>query len=213
MTYNGEIHDIMYIMDNTVGSLTQFQRSVIIGTILGDGYLRIFSGRANALLEINHSINQKDYVDWKFHALENVCKSAPRKRKCNGNRIAYRFYSRQLPELTTFYHLFYKDGKKIIPDDLEINPIVLSVWFMDDGSRCRDSDIYLNTQQFTIKDQVKLKIALEKLGLSTSLNRDKNYYRLRFLKSSLGKLNELLNDNIIPSMNYKLSYNPVETVR
>ena len=53
-----------------------------------------------------------------------------------------------------------KDGKKIIPDNLEINPIVLSVWFMDNG-----------------------------------------------------KLNEFLNDNIIPSMNYKLSYNPVETVR
>ena len=27
-------------MDNTVGSLTQFQKSVIKGTILGDGYLR-----------------------------------------------------------------------------------------------------------------------------------------------------------------------------
>ena len=53
-------------MDNTVGSLTQFQESVIIGTILGDGYLRIIPGRKNAFLEINHAFREKSYVDWKF---------------------------------------------------------------------------------------------------------------------------------------------------
>jgi len=50
-------------MDNTVGSLTQLQKSIIIGCILGDGYLRIFPGRKNALLEINHSLKAKEYVD------------------------------------------------------------------------------------------------------------------------------------------------------
>ena len=58
-------------MDNTVGSLSQMQRSVIIGSLLGDGYLRIISGRRNAFLEINHSIKQKDYVDWKYAILKN----------------------------------------------------------------------------------------------------------------------------------------------
>ena len=46
-------------MDNTVGSLTQYQKSLIIGTIFGDGYLRIIPGRKNAFLEINHSFSQK----------------------------------------------------------------------------------------------------------------------------------------------------------
>ncbi len=45
-------------MDNTVGSLTQLQKSIIIGTILGDGYLRIVKGKKNAILEINHSYSQ-----------------------------------------------------------------------------------------------------------------------------------------------------------
>ena len=44
-------------MVNTVGSLTQEQKSIIIGSILGDRYLRIVSGRKNAFLEINHSIS------------------------------------------------------------------------------------------------------------------------------------------------------------
>jgi len=34
------IRIIYKVMDNTVGSLTQEQKSIIIGSILGDGYLR-----------------------------------------------------------------------------------------------------------------------------------------------------------------------------
>jgi hypothetical protein len=44
-------------MDNTVERLNQFQKSVIIGAILGDGYLRTIPGRQNALLEINHALS------------------------------------------------------------------------------------------------------------------------------------------------------------
>ena len=40
-------------MDNTVGSLTEFERSIIIGSVLGDGYLRTIPGRKNAFLEID----------------------------------------------------------------------------------------------------------------------------------------------------------------
>jgi hypothetical protein len=191
-------------MDNTVGSLTQFQRLVIIGSILGDGYIRIFPKRKNALLEINHSFNQKEYVDWKYSVLKNVCTSPPKMRKSNGKRIAYRFYSKQLSEISELYKLFYKNGKKVIPENIILNPIILSVWFMDDGSRCRSVDVYLNTQQFSIVDQKKLIMALERLGLKTAMNKDKIYYRLRFLKSSLPKLRELLKDKIIPSMKYKI---------
>lgn len=122
-------------MVNTVGSLTQFQKSIVIGSILGDGYLRIVPKRKNAFLEINHSFNQKDYVDWKYQILKEITISPPKIRKCNGNRIAYRFYTKQLPELTELYCIFYKDGKKVIPDNLAINPIILSIWFMDDGSK------------------------------------------------------------------------------
>ena len=194
-----------------MGSLTQLQRSVIIGSLLGDGYLRTFPRRKDALLEINHSYKQKEYVDWKYSALRNVCKSAPKMRKGNGSRIAYRFYTKQLAELTELYKQFYRDGKKKVPENLKIDPIILSVWFMDDGSRCRDCDVYLNTQQFSIEDQKKLIRALYEMELESNLNKDKMYYRLRFFKSSLSKLRSLLKDTVIPSMRYKLSYNPVET--
>ncbi len=191
-------------MVNTVGSLVQFQKSLIVGTILGDGYLRIIPGRKNAFLEINHSISQKEYVDWKFEKLKNICNSGPTARKGNGNRIAYRFFTKQYPELTEIYNNFYKDGYKIVPDNLKLDVIALSVWFMDDGSKCGKSNFYLNTQQFSTDNQIKLLNCLKDLGLNASLNKDKNYFRIRFLCSSINKLKELLKGNLIPSMNYKI---------
>ena len=47
--------------DNTEGSLTEEQKQILIGVLLGDGSMR---KKTHALLEINHSFKQKDYVDW-----------------------------------------------------------------------------------------------------------------------------------------------------
>lgn len=195
-------------MDNTVGSLTQLQKSIIIGSLLGDGYLRIVPGRKDAFLEINHSLEAKEYVDWKFRMLRNICSSGPKIRKSKGRRIAYRFFTRQHPELTALWKIFYRKSKKIVPHSLQFDPVILSVWFMDDGGRCGDSNFYLNTQKFSKKDQEKLIEKLEPLGLKARLNRDKKYYRIRFLSCSIPKLKEIIGRYLIPSMHYKLGYAP-----
>jgi hypothetical protein len=198
-------------MDNTVGSLTQLQKSIIIGSILGDGYIRIIPNRAEAFLEINHSIKAKEYVDWKFEILENICRSLPKKRVIDEKRIAYRFYTKQHQELTDLLKLFYINSKKVIPASLVLDPISLAIWFMDDGSKCRKYDVYLNTQQFSIDDQKRLLAKLRDLNIKARLNRDKKYYRIRILKGSVKEFNKIISPFIIPSMKYKLSYDPVET--
>jgi hypothetical protein len=190
-------------MDNTAGSLNQLQKSFLIGTLLGDGYIRQVKGRRNAFLEVNHSISQKEYVEWKYEILKNLTRSEPKSRKGNGNRIAYRFFTKQHPEFTKTMDLFYKDKKKCIPD-LVLDPISLAVWFMDDGSRCNKDNVYLNTQQFSKDDQYKLLKILEKMGLSGTLNKDKEYYRIRFTSSSIPKLFGIIEKYIIPSMKYKI---------
>jgi hypothetical protein len=198
-------------MDNTVGSLTQTQRSIIIGTLLGDGYLRIVPGRRNAFLEINHAFSQREYVDWKYEMLNSVCKSGPISRKGNGTRIAYRFTTRQHSELTELQTLFYKNGVKRVPRNMALDPIMLAVWFMDDGSSCRASDVYLNTQQFVLEDQEYCLTLLSSLGIGASLNRDKEYWRIRIKKDSLPQFFSTIRKYIIPSMAYKLNHDPVET--
>lgn len=200
-------------MVNTVERLNQFQKSVIIGTILGDGYIRIVTGRQDAFLEVNHALSQREYVMWKYDVLKGVRAGAPKVRKGNGARVAIRFTTRQSEEFTLLHSRFYRDRVKMIPPDLKLDPVILSVWFMDDGSRCGESDVYLNTQQFSTEDQLILIDALCELGLEATLNKDKEYYRIRFLKKSIPILFEIIKPNIIPSMHYKIGLESVETTR
>ena len=191
-------------MDNTVGSLTQLQKSLIKGSILGDGYVRIVPGRKNAFLEINHSYRAKEYVDWKYAVLKSIAGSQPKARNGNGKRIAYRFYTKQHPEITLLFRGFYPRRKKIIPHDLRLDPMTLAVWYMDDGSKCRASDVYLNTQQFDEEDQARLIQSLQKIGIESRMNKDKIYQRLRILKSSIPRFIGLIRPYIISSMRYKI---------
>ena len=191
-------------MDNTVGSLTQEQKALIIGTILGDGYLRIIPKRNNAFLEVNHSINQKDYVDWKYSILKSIVRSGPKLRKGNGHRIACRFYTRSTPEITELFRTFYQSGKKTVPKNLNLENLSLAVWFMDDGSRSRNS-LYINSQQFSLEDQIKLqKLLLDRFGIRSRLNKDKIYQRIRIITEDAKKFCDLIRDFVPKSMQYKL---------
>lgn len=187
--------------DNTEGSLTEEQRSILVGVLLGDGAMR---KKTHALLEINHSYNQKEYVDWLYQKFQRFTDTPPKMRKTNGRRIAYRFTTKSLPMLTTFYDSFFKEGHKIIPDNLILTPLSLAVWYMDDGSRC-DTDIYLNSQQFTLEEQERLVTLLYKqFSIQASLNKDKQYQRIRIKKDSVPRFMNLITPYIVQTMKYKL---------
>ena len=192
-------------MDNTVGSLTQQQKSVIIGCVLGDGYLRIIPGRKDAFLEVNHSIKAKEYVDWKYSILKSICISAPKRRKIDEKRIGYRFFTRQHPEITKLYEKFYSQGRKVIPAGFKLNPLSLAVWFMDDGSKNKKGDVYLNCQQFDFQSQRRLLHSLRTIGVRARMNKDKKYYRIRIRRESISRFVELIKPYIIPSMEYKIA--------
>jgi hypothetical protein len=138
-------------LGDTVGSLSEVQRSIIVGSLLGDGAMRC---KTNALLEINHSWHQRSYVDWKYCRLADLVRTPPQRRFGNEGRVAYRFVTRSLPTLTPLYRLFYCRGRKQIPN-LLLTLLTMAVWFMDDGCRSR-SAVYLNTEQFGLEDQERL---------------------------------------------------------
>lgn len=187
--------------DNTEGSLTEEQKSILIGVLLGDGAMR---KKTHALLEINHSYKQKEYVDWLYQKFQTYIDTPPKMRKSNGNRLAYRFTTKSLPLLTKFYDSFFQERHKTIPDNLILTPLSLAVWYMDDGSRC-DTDIYLNSQQFTQEEQEKLVLLLfRQHKIQASLNKDKEYKRIRIKKESVQKFMGTIFPYIIPTMKYKL---------
>lgn len=187
--------------DNTEGSLTEEQKQILIGVLLGDGAMR---KKRHALLEINHSYKQKDHVDWLYQKFQTFTDTPPKTRKTNGRRVAYRFTTRSLPVFTVFYDLFFEEKHKIIPENLIFMPLSLAVWYMDDGSRC-DKDIYLNSQQFTQEEQEKLVLLLHKQqNIEASLNKDKHYWRIRIKQRSVSAFMKFVSPCVISSMRYKL---------
>jgi LAGLIDADG DNA endonuclease family protein len=187
-------------MGNAVGSLSEVQHAIVVGSLLGDGSMRC---KTNALLEINHSVHQRSYVDWKFGHLADLVNTPPKMRSGNGRRVAYRFVTRSVPVLTPYYRLFYDDGRKRVPT-LELAPLTLAVWFMDDGCRSRNA-VYLNTQQFDGQSQqVLLGMLREQWGLDATLNRDKSYHRIRVSVEATRRLAKVIDPYLLPELRYKL---------
>jgi hypothetical protein len=182
--------------------INNFQHSVIIGTILGDGYL--LKTTRGYCLRLNHSIKQRKYVDWKYSALHTIATEP----KIHKNSYYFRTVSH--PVMDDYRKIFYRDREKIIPDVLVemINPIALAVWIMDDGTNelGTSRSLRINTQCFSLTDQEKIiRILKSKFGIFTTLNRDKDRYRIRIRKNSMPKLRSIVKEYIIPSMFYKIS--------
>lgn len=184
--------------------LIEEQQSVIVGSLLGDGYLD--ETTKGYSLRIHHGIKQKDYVDWKYNFLKNIVNSAP---KVYGTRVYFRTVSH--PYLSILRKLFYQNHRKIIPKELikdVINPLVLAVWIMDDGTNelAHGQCLKINSQSFTYKEQVFLcKVLKDKFNLESNINKDRQYFRIRFYKPSMPNLINIVRPYILQSMFYKLS--------
>ena len=188
-------------MGNTVGSLSEVQHSIVVGSLLGDDSMRC---KANALLEINHSSSQRSYVDWKYGHLAELVRTPPKQRAGNGSRVAYRFVTRSIPALTPYFHAFYEGRRKCVPSGLELSSLALAVWFMDDGCRSRNA-VYLNTQQFDRLSQLRLLVLLsERWGIEGALNRDKTYHRIRISVAGTTRLRKVIEPYRLPELRYKL---------
>lgn len=179
------------------------QQDIIIGSILGDGHLE-FTGKY-CRLKTEHSYKQKCYVDWKYRELKNLGLKAPA-LKIIGKRKSYWFSTLTLPQLMRFHNEF---KCRRIPPDVHryLTPMVLAVWFMDDGSRkskqCKG--LYLQTQSFKGVNLLRLRKALLKLyRLSTVMAQDNRLYFPS--KTSARILCQIITPHVHESMKYKLSY-------
>ena len=186
---------------NTVGSLTEAQEALIVGCLLGDGAMRC---KTHALLEINHSVDQRAYVEWKYGWLRHLVATPPKARASGWQRTAYRFTTRSLPVLTPWYRRFYADGQKRVPEDLVLRPLSLAVWLMDDGAKSYRT-VYFNTQKFDRTSQDRLiEMLQQQHSIDARPNRDKQYWRLRITVGSIGRLAALVRPYLLPMFGYKL---------
>jgi len=80
-------------MGNIVGRqnfISDFQKQIIIGCLLGDGRLECRSKNRTARLRIHHGEKQKDYVFWKYDIFKNIVSSNPKKIVWKDKRKRYK---------------------------------------------------------------------------------------------------------------------------
>lgn len=119
-------------------SLSLGTKEAILGSILGDGSLRIQKGYKNARFAFRHSVRQKDYFFWKVKLLEEISseRSFWMQEPDGKGGKKLRFQSLALEELTKFYHLTHERGKLNIRRKWlnMLTPFSLAIWWLDDGS-------------------------------------------------------------------------------
>lgn len=184
------------------------QESVLIGTLLGDGGLR-YKGK-NCRLHIKHAAWQLPLVQFKHEIFQNFVSMKIREftQAVKGKKYSFiEFVSRTHPEFTTFYNIFYRDGKKIVPNNIEIlltEPQSLAVWFMDDGS-AEYAGVSFQTHCFSKSEVKLLQHCLERnFKLLTTIRRNKGKWILYVPKRSLMKFRNLVKSFMLDRFLYKL---------
>ena len=188
--------------------------SILIGSLLGDAYAERH-GNGTRFCFQQEKLNSS-YLIWfhEFLSERGYCnKTVPKltTRIGKGGKIRYlsRFKSYTYSSFNWIHENFYKDNKKIIPQNISeyLSPIALAVWIQDDGSKV-SSGLKIATNSFTyeevnflaevLRDKYQFKVSVQKAGAL-------NQYNLYFSKNSMNKLVEIIKPYMHTTMYYKLN--------
>lgn len=192
--------------------LNDLQKSILIGTLLGDGHLETQDKGKTYRLKVEHQLLQSDYTEWLYDQFKEWIRSGIyKKTKANNKEYvgfttyshgAFRFYAQQ----------FYVDGKKKIPNLIRklLDPISLAIWFMDDGSwkSEKHKTFIIHTLGFTKTDlEIVQKVMIDKFNIKTRLHKQKEkYWRLYIVSESAKDFENVIKPytNLIQSMKAKM---------
>lgn len=202
--------------------MTSEQKSIILGMILGDGYMSKGKNSQYACIGTHHSVIQKEYIKWLFSSLnEWVPSNSIKYKKESTHKVSgkiyesYYFESVHHPIFEELYQLFYANKIKIINKDYVLNhldSLSIAVWIMDDGSCDKNSgSMRIYTNSFTEEDVLFLiDVFKNKFNINAKIIRitnkktNKIYPIIKFNKQEAFELAKLIEPHIIPSMRYKI---------
>ena len=116
--------------------LNNTQRSLIIGSLMGDGH--IDKRETQALFIVGHAVNQKDYLFWKYEILKDLCNIPPVYYEASERMFDDKTYNCQ-----PFYRLSTRIHDCLIPiREMSIyqlldnfDELAFCIAMLDDGSR------------------------------------------------------------------------------
>lgn len=184
--------------------LTQMQRDVVIGSILGDGSI---DGR---ILGMCHSIKQEEYLDYKRSFFQNEI-GEKYYRKYRGYK-SVRCRTKAFGEIKILESVFYTEKhKKIIPVNIKdfLSPLSIAIWYLDDGSRKGKNYGNIATCCFTYEENLLLSNAInEIIGIESKVVIDNQKYPMLILPAkndTFLKFCRYIEKYVPDCMRYKLS--------
>lgn len=187
-------------------NLSSEQQSLLVGSLLGDARLESRSSAGTARLRIHHSDRQKNYLFWKYDLLKPFVNREPWKTTWIDKRNqqpyhSWFFHTKTSSVFTHWWHLFYVNGTKIVPESLEhyLDQLALAVWFMDDGCFQPES-LILNTQSFSLQENKFLQdLFLQKFEACPGIQHDRRNVRLYFGKKATTKIRSIIDPYLLAS--------------
>jgi hypothetical protein len=206
---------------STGRSLTNAQRSsfsvsphlheVIIGSSLGDLYIN--KQRNNARLMFQQGSVHELYMIHLYDLFKDYCGSGlkyiERKPDLRTGKIysTIRFNSYSLLCFNYYHSLFYVDGVKIIPLNIEelLTPVGLAYWAMDDGCKLGNG-FKFSTNSYTFEEvQLLVNVLKNNFDLDCSIhNFGKDQFTIFIKQNSMDKFRSLVTPYFHTSMLYKL---------
>ncbi len=192
-------------------TLTQIQRSLLVGMLLGDGHLETQNGRTYRL-KVEHSIIQKEYVEWLYEQFKDFVRTPPQEKKKSlhgKSHTSYFFSTYSLGTFRFYAQQFYVGRKKIMPKLIEkfLDPLAVAIWFMDDGSyKSEQHKTYIIHALGYRKNDLELvkKVFQEKFGIALGIHKQYDRWRIYVYSDSAEKFKKLIEPYVVPSLKYKL---------
>lgn len=205
-------------------TLTDQQKDVIIGCLLGDGSMGITREKPFFGIKFEQGIIHESYLMHLFLIMYPYCGSLPQRRWIDSQktRQAVWFRTYRHSNFIHYFHLFYRilkdkttgkiSSKKYIPQNIDkyLTARVVAYWYMDDGTfnRARSfgkKQFLFSTQGFKkIECEILCQALLKNFNIETRIHKDKSYYRIYVRQESREIFKNLILPYIHPSMIYKL---------
>ena len=118
--------------------LTSVQMDVLAGLMLGDGCLFKYKPSHKPYLAITRSVRDIEYLKWTqkiynpFISREIFIRDTYDKRTQKEYHQCF-LTTRHASAFENSYNEWYSNGKKVLPNNIELNPLVMAVWFCDGG--------------------------------------------------------------------------------
>ncbi len=181
------------------------QKSILVGSVLGDGNLYWQKGCRFPRFINAASRVHADYGDWKMSQFSDFRPST------NKGWSGWQFYLSPHPFFAKLYSLFYPTPKHLSAEGLAlVDDLALAVWFMDDGCLIRRSNqLKLATHSFSCAEHLLMQKWFESRWsiLPTVKLCDTGIHCLHVLhfpRVEADKLRAIIDPYIIPSMRYKI---------